>query len=185
MRPESFFWRTIERGMLPTEAAALPGQWALFDTTPKPPAGDLVYEEDPLADLITELRAAGAIRRTDGVPDGSRVGISLLELDDLVFPRLAHGLGIGSSGNVQIWVPREIEHNFLGNLRYPMLGDGVVREWLADPVEEFDRLVAGFRLHTVDLYLASTRHATLGFRPLILFPAPIPAGPTRRSNKRE
>ena len=62
-----------------------------------------------------------------------------------------------------------MEYNFIGNLRYPMLGDGLTREWLGDPVAEFDRLVAGFHLHSVDLYLASTRHVSLGFRPLITF----------------
>jgi hypothetical protein len=167
VRPESFFWRALEAGKVQPNAARLPGAWALFDTTDKPRPGELIYEDDPLAELISSLRAAGAVRRSQDVPDGARVLISMPELQREVFPALANLLKI-KAGGASIRVPRAMEYSFLGNLRYPFLGDGLTREWLHDQVGEFDRLVAGFRLNGVDLYLASTRHVSLGFRPLII-----------------
>ena len=166
VRPEGFFWRAIQAGKVQPDAARLPGVWALFDATHMPRSGERVYADDPLADLISSLRVRGVVRRSKNVPDGARVLISMAELQASVFPALASLLKIRPDDAI-IRVPTLMEYSFLGNLRYPFLGDHLVREWLHDKVEEFDRLIAGFRLSAVDLYLSTTRHMSLGFRPII------------------
>ncbi len=151
--------------------------WVLIDKSPKPnyDRGLQLYPNDPYASILAELRKTGKIAipdRVKHVPETSRFGVSLDEIEGEVVPQVAQGiLGIVSS---RVRVPKEIEFNFIGNLHHPEWGRTNTSEWMHDGFGGVGRLFGGDSdyggLVYVDDYWPDDHRDRIGFRLLAEFP---------------
>ncbi len=176
--PEPWFWDQINQGKIDRSAASLYGNWALIEAVQKPAykGGRQMYYDgnDPLSSYLEELRRNGEIEITDwtrNVPQNSRFGLSVQEIDRLVVPHVQGILGT----QVQVGLPREIEFNVAGNLKHPEWGQTNTWELLADKFEGSVQLVGGSSdyggLASVSADGSGSRRDGVGFR-LQVVPSP-------------
>lgn len=168
VRPEDFFWKAAAEGKIRGDSATTSGFWALVDTTSKP-SGGWYYPNDPFGPMLSVFRSQGLLRRTENIPDISRLGLSHYEVQRLVAVELARMLRINDDDGLEIRSPSAIEYNFMGNVRYGFLGEGPGGEWLHDGYGEHEHLTTGANLGQVNFWLSGNRHGTLGFRLMIVF----------------
>ena len=157
---------------LAADTLKLPGAWVVVDAREKPQYqnGNQVYANDPLKDVIEELRKQKVI---GGTKAGSRFEISWDELHKPeVKAKFAEILGTTPD---QLRLPRAIEWNFLGNAHYQKWGDTNTWEWFEDSYQGSGRLAGGGSdyggLSRVDWAAPDRRGAYCGFRPLIVIPS--------------
>lgn len=175
------FWEDIKNGRLDPSAQTIGGGWMIVDETPKPEynEGRQMYENDPFAPLLTQLREEQHITvtgATEHIPNGSRYGISYEELVGRVYLEIGNMMGVDSVG-LDTWVRSlfAIEFNILNSIHNPHFGkNSTTAEWLIDTWQEDSgepsRLCAGALDITYfphqDQY---GRTDILGFRPIIEF----------------
>lgn len=177
VRPDDWFWETINAGVISEDAKRLPGMWILIDGRSRPnyERGTQMYANDPFAPILQDLRKEGRIKIPDNVkhvPRTSGFGVSLDEVESQVIPRVAEEiLGIESQ---RVRVPKEIEFNVLGNLHHPEWGQTNTWEWLYDKLGNLSRLIGGHLdgggLASVRDYYPTFRIDRIGFRLLAEFP---------------
>ena len=139
-KPHNLF-QYIEERKVDAEALELPGQWILIDEHEKPDYdnGNQMYENDPLAEGVKELRERKIL--SDYKILGSRFFISSEDLrKDEVRQVFASVLKVNPE---KIRLPRAIEFNFLGNAHYSEWGDTNTWESFADRYADRSRLHGG------------------------------------------
>lgn len=181
IKPNPFYWDYINIGGLNVSASFIDSSWVLIDKTQKPydEAGLQIYANDPLGNLIGELRYQKKILGRKGMPMGSRFAISWEELHQSVLLQIAKILALNKN---QVRLPKVIEFNLLGNVFYPEWGRTDTAEWFEDKIRFCDYafkacLIGGIspkirgsglsRFFRSDPGIGSS---TIGFRPMIVFP---------------
>jgi hypothetical protein len=140
------YWELIREGRLPQNAATLSGNWVLIEGIQRPnyERGEQMYLDDPLAPYLAEWRKQGRIQTPDWckVPLGSRFGVSVDEIKNVVIPHVANQVGVSES---QVSLLRAIEFNVIGNIAHPEWGETSTWEWLADTIDDKYHLIGGYR----------------------------------------
>lgn len=167
-------YKRIENGDLPVDSQQLKAGWLLVDERNRPNwqnNREQIFENDPFAETITELRKAGVIN--DYKIKGSRFNVSAEELDKpQVKAALAKVLDVEPE---KLDLLRYVEFNILGNAFYP--------EWPGrDTTELFkDKCRGGHRLYgtcncdsclgltSVEDVAPEKHWGALGFRPVVRF----------------
>jgi len=176
IRPENWYWQKIREGKVAKDAATLEGIWVIVDGSQKLQYkdGKQMYENDPFAKVLTQLREAKKIQVPDwckSIPKDSRFGISNDELQTHVNPAIADFLGVQPE---QVRLPKAIEFNILGNLAHPEWGKTNTWEWFQDKFRDGCRLIGGDSdyggLADVNFRVSDGRDGHIGFRPLVAFP---------------
>jgi len=176
VKPEEWYWQKINEGKVAKDAATLEGVWVVIDGSQKPQYkdGKQMYENDPFAKLLTQLREKGKIQVPDwcrDIPKDSRFGVSHDELRNSVNPAIANLLGVQPE---QVRLPKAIEFNVLGNLYHHEWGKTTSWEWFQDKFEDAYRLIGGHSdfggLAYVNFYASDYHGDRIGFRPLVAFP---------------
>lgn len=176
IRPEDWYWQKIREGKVAKDAATLEGIWVIVDGSQKPQYkdGKQMYENDPFAKVLAQLREAKKIQVPDwckNIPKDSRFGISNDELQTHVNPAIADFLGVQPE---QVRLPKAIEFNILGNLAHPEWGKTNTWEWFQDKFGGGYRLVGGGSgdggLTGVRSGVSGGHGGYVGFRPLVAFP---------------
>lgn len=176
VRPQDWYWQKIKEGKVAKDAATLEGIWVIIDGSQKPQYkdGKQMYENDPFALVLSQLRKEGKIQVPDwcrNIPVNSRFGISNDELQAHVNPAIANLLGVQPE---QVRLPKAIEFNVLGNFAHPEWGKTNTWEWFADKFGGGRRLIGGDSdrsgLAAVNDRASVYRDGSIGFRPLIAFP---------------
>lgn len=151
--------------------------WVLIDGSPKPnyDEGKQQYVDDPFAPILAQLREEGKITvpsHVKHVPEASRFGVSLEEIEAEVVPRVAQKLLGIDAGRIR--VPKEIEFNVIGNLYHPEWGQTNTWEWLYDNFGDGYRLLGGYSDYGGLASVLDCRPAYhddyIGFRLLAEFP---------------
>ena len=170
IRPEDWYWQKIREGKVAKDAATLEGIWVVVDGSQKPQYkdGKQMYENDPFAPVLTQLRRDGKIQVPDwcrNIPKDSRFGVSHDELQSYVNPGIANLLDVQPK---QVRLPKAIEFNILGNLAHPEWGKTNTWEWFSNNFGAVRRLIGGRRdrggLADVDDDWHGHRHDYIGFR---------------------
>lgn len=175
VKPSDYFWRQIENGNFPQEAAIFEEGWYIGDRREKPmyANGQQRYgEDDYMEPLMEYLRGASKIQKYSTVPDGSRFGASLQEIEGVILPTFAKMSE--ASGTVRN--RRYIEFNVRGNMTHPEYGETDTSEWFGDPVFQGAlRLMGGGSdaggLAVVTGDHADDRNDDIGFSPVVAFPS--------------
>lgn len=177
VKPEEWYWQKIREGKVARDAATLDGVWVIIDGSQKPQYADgkQMYENDPFAPLLKQLREEGKIQVPywcKDIPKDSRFGISHDEIRKHVNPAIATLLGVQPE---QVGALKEIEFNVLGNLAHPEWGNKTTTsEWFQDKFEDGSRLFGGRSddggLGDVAYEASGGHYGDLGFRPLVVFP---------------
>ncbi len=99
---------------------------------------EIMHPDDPndsLAPVIAGLREEGKLKVVDGVPAGSRLGVSRTGLDTVLRPVLAERLGIDSRSRI---IPTLAQTLFVRKFYFPRwkLTEGTQRELVADQGED-------------------------------------------------
>lgn len=178
VRPNPYFYDLIKRGLLPTDAVRLPGpMWAAMEAIQKPPydGGKQLYENDPLAPILENLRKKRNIETPDWcrhIPAISRFGVSALELERYLHPLFAQ------NAIVEDWQVGNSYVAFLyrGNSAHPEWGETNTAEWFPkDKLGGGRRLIGGDSddggLGHVGDWLAGNRDDYVGFRLRVVFPS--------------
>ena len=171
-KPEKFFYDKIREGKIAADGATLKRGWCLADLTigVDYTDGTQVFQNDPLASLITKLREEERVGRYDNTPAGSRFAITNDEWRNTVCPAFAKELGFKPE---QIRLERAIEFNAIGNLYDPNRGKFNMWEWFEDAFEDSRRLHGGDRRHgglaDVDYDTSDFRYGIIAGRPLVSF----------------
>ena len=181
VKPEEWYWEQIKAGRVDKDAAKLGGYWSLFDESRRPSYdnGKQMFTDDPLEAILVRGRHEGKIEVPDylrEVPKESRFGVSPDEQDKFVFPSIADSLGLltrVANGQAQVRRPTEMEFNFVGNLRYPHLGQANTWEWMQDRFEDDYRLLGGHSdyggLAYVSYDWSDYHNDSIAFRPVVAF----------------
>jgi len=141
-RPTNLFL-FIQYGEVSPEATKIKAGWRLIDKIPKPKYnnGNQMYKDDPLKDVITELRKNGIIEQWDGKDQGSRFNISNDELQKPeVKTAFANALGVDPK-NIRLF--DTIEWNVIGCIYHKEWGKTDVSEWFNDECKNSRRLQGG------------------------------------------
>lgn len=175
VKPEQWYWEQIKERKVEKGAASLEGIWMIVDGSQKPQYkdGKQMYENDPFAATLAQLRKEGKIEVPDWckhIPEGSRFGISHDEIRKHVNPAIATLLGVQPE---QVSLPKAIEFNVLGNLAHPEWGKTNVWEWMNEKFGGASRLIGGCSdgggLANVGCRTAGDHGGSIGFRPRIAF----------------
>ncbi len=139
VKPEEWFWRQIKDGTVAKDAATLRAGWYLVEGRNKPDYqdGQQMYENDPFAPLMQDLRGSGRIQKYQYVPDNSRFGPSAGEIEQVILPEFAR---INLPASALMRTPREIEFNVLGNMYHPEWGQTNTWEVMNDQFGRGGRL---------------------------------------------
>lgn len=171
-KPTNLF-RYIQEGKVDPAAVELPGNWILIDERAKPnfDDGNQMYENDPLAGVISDLRARGVLH--DFKIKGSRFAISSADFKKDEFKKAVGNFLKVHPDNIRL--PYVIEWNFLGNVHCPEWGDTDTWECFEDTYEDGSRLHGGGKsrggLSDVNFLSSSDdRRPPGGFRLIISFP---------------
>ena len=177
VKPEEWYWEKIKEGKIAKDAAKLPGNWVLVDSTPKPTynGGRQLYVNDGFGQILANLRDEGKIEVPQDykdVPRTSRFAVTPKEREAHFYPALAQTLEVETS---QVRVTREIEFNVIGNLHHPEWGETNTWEWFEDHFGGDGRLCGGRSggggLAYARYDWSDGRDSSIGFRPLVEFPS--------------
>lgn len=170
-KPEQWYWDQVKNGKVDKDAPKLPGSWVLIDRTERPnyKDGRQLHRDDLLASILRQLRIDKKILTKKYIPQDSRFGISLDELREVVLPEIAELLGVDKSS---VRLPKEIEFNVLGNLKYPHFGQANTSEWLEDNFGDNSCLFGGNSgiggLAAVHYRRSGDHSGFVAFRPLVV-----------------
>ena len=151
VRPNLYFWDLIKSGRLSPDAARLSLGWVAMEAIRRPPydGGMQMYENDPLAPKLEQLRNDGKI----AVPywckhmlSTSRFGISAEEIDNHIVPVFARLSQIEDQikvGKIKAGIPPYMAFNYRGNTAHPEWGETNTSEWFADETRDGYRLFGG------------------------------------------
>jgi hypothetical protein len=157
VKPNDWYWQQLVAGNLKrlaangelkaVEQARLEGIVALIDTRFKPKYQDgrqmFASDRDFFGEIIVQLREKDQIQRYDSGPQSSRFGISAIEWQEHVRPKVAEKLGLETT---QVRLELAIEANVIPQLypSMPRAKDGTTDTYVW--FEEFFESIA-YRLH--------------------------------------
>ena len=170
-KPTNLF-RYIQEGKVVSSAIELPGEWVLIDERAKPnfDDGNQMYEDDPLAEVIEDLRERGILH--DFKIKDSRFAISSVDFEKDEFKKAVGDFLKVNPDNIRL--PHAIEWNFLGNIHCPEWGDTDTWECFDDTYADDSRLHGGCKsrcgLSDVNFLSSSDdRRPPGGFRLIVSF----------------
>lgn len=179
VRPNQYFYDLIKEGLLPSDAMRLSGPvWAAMEAIQKQnyDGGRQLYENDPLAPILEDLRQRGKIKIPDWcrhIPATSRFGVSALELEHYIYPLFAQQAGVSEEqvGNSYA------AFLYRGNTAHPEWGKTSTAEWFTKNKLRGggSRLIGGSSDHgglgDVDVWGADDHDDGVGFRLRVVFPS--------------
>ena len=154
-QPEKIFYDKIREGILPADAATLPGKWILIDSRDKP-AKKVPWIRSDNVWLLEKIglrpkqffqtwsrQAHGNDYLRDSLLEkgyGSRFCMNIHEIREL-YPFILHRLRVDSNKTIRL--PYFAEYNYLGNTVYPQWRTTTTWEWLEDTLEDGRHLASG------------------------------------------
>ena len=181
VRPNPYFWDLIKSGRLSPDAARLSLGWVAMEAIRRPPydGGMQMYENDPLAPKLEQLRNDGKIAVPywcKHIPLTSRFGISAREIDNHIVPVFAQLSQIEEqikAGTIKAGIPPYMAFNFRGNTAHPEFGETDTAEWFADETRDGRRLSGGDSgsggLACLDDWIPGYHDGDIGFRLQVVF----------------
>jgi len=176
VKPNNWFYRQIQNSKIAKDSAYLKRGWYLADFTigANYNDGTQVFQNDPLAPIITRLRQDGKIGKNNKTPLGSR--FTILPKDEwplLIAALVDEELKIPPVYYDEGRLERAIEFIAIGNLYDKNRGKFNMSEWFVDAFEDSNRLCGGHRgyggLADVDCNRVSRRDGGIAGRPLVSF----------------
>jgi hypothetical protein len=175
VKPESGAWDNDSK-------VKVGGYWVLVDGienagTTNHQAGDPyadVYNNDPLASIMSSLRETGTIGIDSGISDsdkGTRFDTTWNEVHSIILPQIAQEFGI-SSGAIRLTY--FLEENVLGNVFHPDWGNHNAQVMTEDTLNGGQVRITGSNLYGglagySDYSDRGSRDVTVGFRPVVAF----------------
>lgn len=183
VKPEPWFWKQIKSRRVAKDAATLQEGWYLVDGRREPNNQDSEqgYYKDYFEPIMQELRNKGIIQKYRDVPEISRFGASVEEIEKYILPTFARRVGTKEEEIVRNI--RLIELNVWGNMFHPEWGESNTWGCLADKLKGGRRLIGGYAhtaggfdrsvsgLAAVGYVSYTSRSKGFGFHPLIFFPS--------------
>ena len=176
VKPHPWLFEQIGKGNVEPDSASLSGQWAAMEGLQKPEYDDgkQLYENDPLAPVLEQLRIDGKIPVPDWcrhIPTISRFGISPEEIDKYVVPAFSELSGADkqiTAGELVAGLSPWAAWFYRGNTIHPEWGQTNTWEWFANNFGTAHRLIGGRRddggLAGVHYRWRDRRRDGIGFR---------------------